>query len=830
MEDIFRFVMIRPPESIDQPKTIPMETGSDYQGKLLTSRKNEVPWPLMVRDTQDYIAGERFADELSNLTLFEMFNVFKQRLDKIVSTRDMIDLEKVIEEVFKRTPAALVARDEFKGTKEEAFDSLLAIFIIPEQYHYLVSPLTEIAKLIGLIEWVAIKDPKLKFPTTVQNLLDSTLLLPKGLFPIRNDQIYPVGVADLLVVKQHIDRYEPGEISHIENVLKGESKKHVLKHSLTTEQTDIFEVETTKETINELQTTERFELKTEIEKTIKEDLSLKTGLTMSAKYGDALQIHTNLDVAYNNSKTEATKAASTHAKEVTTRATTKVTERIREQRTLRTTEVIEDTNEHILENIKGPEHIIGVYQWVNKIYKLQVFNYGKRLLFDVTVPEPAAFLRDTIKAKQKSDRPAPEKPPVFDVTPFQLSETSSAQHYYGNYVKLYGAGTVEPPVELKLVITKPFSGATNSDELGRDNLFAADALNIDSGYELKRMTVRGMFNYKVGADPKRDDLAPIMNIVVGHHRFQNQKGVEWALGIEVDYTLDPNGADRDLIESRSIPIAIETVKIRDYTVAIELHCERKAETLERWKLATYNAILKAYQQRVSDFEEKLAALKYELDTSPLGPLGGNPDQNRRIERCEIKKSFLSLLTGRDLVTNQINDIKEERSTPLFPRINLDDRKKLKDDGAFVRFFEQAFEWEQVMYFFYPYFWGRKDTWYETALMEHEDPLFMEFLKAGSARVVVPVRPSFEADLKYYLLTDQIWGGGQVPEVTDKRYLPISEEIKESTGAPGNETPVGEAWEAKVPTTLVKLRKDGALPWWERKDPKTWEWTPQPKEP
>jgi hypothetical protein len=137
-----------------------------------------------------------------------------------------------------------------------------------------------------------------------------------------------------------------------------------------------------------------------------------------------------------------------------------------------------------------------------------------------------------------------------------------------------------------------------------------------------------------------------------------------------------------------------------------------------------------------------------------------------------------------------------------------------------------------MYFFYPYYWGNKDTWYESVLMDNDDPLFEEFLKAGSARVVVPVRESFQADLQYFLMTGQIWGGSEVPDVSDERYLSIVDEIKESTNAPNkNEVPDPNStpWENRLPTSLIKLRNDGLLPYWEQKDPTRWEWTPQPKD-
>ena len=59
-------------------------------------------------------------------------------------------------------------------------------------------------------------------------------------------------------------------------------------------------------------------------------------------------------------------------------------------------------------------------------------------------------------------------------------------------------------------------------------------------------------------------------------------------------------------------------------------------------------------------------------------------------------------------------------------------------------------------------------------------------------------------------------GGDLPSVGDKTYLPITEEIKEQTGAPGNEKPVGEPWEIRLPTRLIKLRQDDKLP-------PDWEW-------
>src|ERR1039458_5314956 len=72
----------------------------------------------------------------------------------------------------------------------------------------------------------------------------------------------------------------------------------------------------------------------------------------------------------------------------------------------------------------------------------------------------------------------------------------------------------------------------------------------------------------------------------------------------------------------------------------------------------------------------------------------------------------------------------------------------------------------MTYLFYPYFWGRKSQWQGLALQTSIDADFLDFLKAGSARVVVPIRPTFEPLALFYLMTGQIWGGGGLNGISD----------------------------------------------------------------
>jgi hypothetical protein len=61
-----------------------------------------------------------------------------------------------------------------------------------------------------------------------------------------------------------------------------------------------------------------------------------------------------------------------------------------QRRFVRTMEEVVEVNKHIFENqAQNADNISGIYRWVDKIYELQIINYGKRLMLEFIVPEPA---------------------------------------------------------------------------------------------------------------------------------------------------------------------------------------------------------------------------------------------------------------------------------------------------------------------------------------------------------------------------------------------------------------------------------------------------------
>jgi hypothetical protein len=182
------------------------------------------------------------------------------------------------------------------------------------------------------------------------------------------------------------------------------------------------------------------------------------------------------------------------------------------------------------------------------------------------------------------------------------------------------------------------------------------------------------------------------------------------------------------------------------TWSATLLCKLKESRFHQWQLGTYEAILNAYNRQVAAYEERLANAQVALR---MGAFGISPEQKREVERTEIKRACISLLTYQHFDLFNAVDLKSPH------QINFE---AAEAQGPYIRFFEQAIEWEQMSYLFYPYFWSRKGEWTRKLNRQDRDPQFSKFLSAGAARALLPVRPGFEKAVIHFMETGQIWAG------------------------------------------------------------------------
>lgn len=589
-----------------------------------------------------------------------------------------------------------------------------------------------------------------------------------GVIPVAFPWVYrpkikPLGIGDLKVVKETLLRYVAGEVAHIENVLDGETKERTHRRLDRTEETLTIETESVEETEKDNQTTDRFEMKKETEKTIQTDLSVDAGVTVSASYGP-VELGAYANFAYSQSTTETVRNAQNFARDVVDRSLTKIQKRAREERVSKTLKEIEETNLHGIDNSPaGNGHVTGIYRWVDKEYEAQVYNYGKRMMFEFVLPEPAAYYFYA-QENDPGNKLQVQKPRELTL----LTHKDVQPWNFGEYVRAYNVQGVTPPPPEWKVLAAAFDQNGMTDDQSTSK--SSKDLVVPDGYVAKSFG----WHWKTwGANDAFFDVLVGLDAVSG---------------------TDGNLSNEDTV----VPISVISAKVKAYIANVEVWCQRTARAFESWQIATFEKIIAAHLAAMTMYEDKLKAAEV---ARGVVIEGRNPGINEEIVRNELKKQSITMLTGEDY--SQFNAV-----SGLPPVVDL---QEAVEEGGFIQFFEQAFEWEQLTFVFYPYFWSRQSTWNKRMAFNDKDPRFNQFLQAGAARVVVPVHPAYNDAILHYVETGVIWNGGTPPHLDDPLFISIVEELKAATDDLDGAVPEGEPWPVKVPTTLVYLQQDATLP-------------------
>ncbi|WP_157245739.1 hypothetical protein [Nonomuraea typhae] len=585
------------------------------------------------------------------------------------------------------------------------------------------------------------------------------------------------GVADLLVVRQKIKAYELGEYAHVENVMAGESRERSTRRLTQVEQLTETETETETEKEKDLASTTRNELQNEAEKHVKDQLDVEAGLQVSGSYGPAASFTSSLKAGFSSTTEEAQRKASSFSQEVTQRTVEKVRERVRTLVRRRTLEEFEENNRHGFAN-DSLRHTRGLYRWLNKVYDAQVFTYGQRMMFDFVVPEPAAFyLYGLVENPPQDSELVKPAPPAVDGAPLTPGHIGPAT--YGPLLARYRVTDAPAmPAELQTVT---FAEKGEGGDLA--NYGRSGKLTIPEGYRAWRATVQATHLFFEGRP----------------HAFQIVVD-----GKMYDFT-DTWGSRSDttswLEKEASVSISVVAAS---WAVAVDLDCKLSPEAYATWQHSAFDAIIAAYQQQLAEYNERKA--QRELERRGNQQFGRNPLANRRVERDELKKWVVMMLTRKpDL---NLDSFQAGSGQPL---LDLD---KANANGRLIRFLENAFEWQNMLYVFYPHLWGRRARWVQALNVTDPDPDFAAFLRAGAARVQVPVRPGFEKAVAYFAHTGNVWDGNDVPRVEDELYVPIIDEITANLGKidGGVPYPAGsKPWEVVVPTDLVLLQDLSEVP-------------------
>ncbi|MDX9865528.1 MAG: hypothetical protein RBT34_12060, partial [Anaerolineaceae bacterium] len=387
----------------------------------------------------------------------------------------------------------------------------------------------------------------------------------------------------------------------------------------------------------------------------------------------------------------------------------------------------------------------------------------------------------------------PELPPGAN----EIVYDENSDKDYRKLAVKYEAVEIEAPPEQFTTVSAAFAGHAGESW---EWLWTSDKtdVKIPPGYQAKKALVS--VDYESSPDPS--------NVVVLIGGLQITFPQHNGGGMTIEDVLNMNALPLN-DQQDQISVGIGALRVGYYVATITIQCERTNRALEDWKRKIYISLIKGYQKQMSEYQQAFTEAQAEVPDVVIAEIiSHSPAENRKLMDAEIKRAVISRLQNAYYTPNCI-----EKDNQGLPRPDLWETYVWEPT---IRFIEQAFEWDKMTTIFYPYFWARRSEWASKEwqgklLFSDVDPLFADFVKSGAARVQLPARRAFEPAIEHFCRTGYAWAGGPLPQIGNDMYLPFYEEQKAQMGSPDNEVPFGDPWEVRVPTSLIKVRKDDRVP-------------------
>lgn len=796
--DLFRFVTFRSPEQIDyKNKNIrfvvhPNITASKINSCPIPSGDDEKPFEDFVKTFPSYPDIKTLREVNPNLFDFAV----------LAHKRKMSIIE--IEEYDKSGIRPLTERKEL-----EVFDALIGE-VLSEKSNEVRQGIAQLLVVNHII-----KNSKQLIELKLKKIINIKIEIPREVVECFKPWLFrrcggvlhgvqSLGIADFRRVEQNVCCYVPGEVSHIENIMAKEYKERSTRNLVRTEDTTETTRETEIEKLTDVATATRNEITSEIAQVIQQDKTSNYGgsLGVSATYGAAtIDVNAYADFATSNSTSFSNLEARTYAEEVTKRALERIVQRISEKRTSKIIKEFEETYKHGFDNRNGEKHVTGVYRWLDIIYKNHLVNYGKRLMVEFMVPEPAKFYKRVLKYKpidqEAEETTLPEPPKQLSDFGITKPEDINAQNVH-NAASYYGVSVGTLPAS-EITLTKDLSPLSPVQHNRKITTQSLQPITVPGDYEADKITGSYTYTYQAGSAISSQkafcDFTFGGKIVKSGQHYSGSKKTE-TVTVNVDFIPDLGG---------TIPVSVAYSGCHGFYGAVSIKCVLKASVIKDWQTDNYNKLLAAYNNKLDQYNQALAASQQEeLLSESDREKASNPAFNRIIEQRELKRICIEMLMKPYCKTQGQKHYTDFNACDLYQIPQISQNIALTRYAAMVKFFEQAIDWQIMSYLFYPYYWADKCDWADLMQSESGDLVFQAFMQSGMARVVVPIRQQFTEAFAFYLETGQIWLGNElVAGAQSNLYLSIAEELQSVEGE------IEESWETRVPTTLAIIQGKSA---------------------
>lgn len=697
-------------------------------------------------------------------------------------------------------------------------------------------------------------------PSELDDRLTCPLVLPSPPFPLLAVPRLagPPVVADLYVVRDEWSKYVAAELAFIENVMPGEDRERSTRTTNRTQVVSEFETIDISRSRTETYESERTTQADESNTQTSLEIGVQFNNDLTFKYGP-VENNTQIGASLSFSRTDSRRRAKEIARESGRRATEETEKQIRQLRRETRETTVRELDAHRLSNATATG-VRGVYRWVEKIQRYQLFVFPHRLQLEFYLPEPGKFLREMLDRRMVTSESIPVPPALFlteDGTEkgTKVTPDSVTVDNYRRIGAALGVNDLPAPPDAERVVTESLSVSAGERDKAKDSwsdlpfppvASATKELTLPDGYQAVAWSASAaappeLAKWKDHTDDSDDGvdekigyhsivasltvggsnvlirnrvmitvpppLPPIQSfntVHVGSTDYRDRwlaENARWtdASGVEVTET----AFARPLVGKLSFGATLGGSYTG--TLSISLRCVPSEEAKVRWASEVYSVLSGAVALRAAQIATAEAANR--SDNADVVRRNLSPSVRDMTIRQEFKRQILDCLLGARFSGFEDAPDVDDPYLVTRPQANLDAALR---HAVLVRFFEQSFEWDNLMHVLYPSYWASSPNWQRIVDLDSSDLELVQFLDSGAARVLVPARPGFEAAVYSFLETGMIIEGGNIYGSGGRTSMSVAEEIMALTRPPDDGVP-GEWWEASVPTAMLWLDTELELP-------------------
>ena len=476
--------------------------------------------------------------------------------------------------------------------------------------------------------------------------------------------------------------------------------------------------------------------------------SLDVNGNVSASYsGAGFSVTASTSVDYNTKSDDfkSVKDSLAHSVAITRSASSRTRKDHRTSFQVSSIAGAEDLAVQVLTNPTNAAIRVDYYQLMRK-WQVDLIRYGLRMTYDIVIPNPGSSLAAKVTELYVLNQQ------IAAGYTFSLKITDITTTNWATYEQVYGVAIDPPPIDpFQTMQTGTLQSSISKVAFGPIDIDIPDGYVVTAGHFHAQVHIGDKDfgnNYRAQINLTGENASVGTSARDAAGQFTAKDGV-----LEVDLT-------KSSIVGRTghVSLMYDYYNVESGGWILNLAASPTPDAIAVWQAKVWGQLREAdqdaYNANLRQLSDRKTTLEGELDLFDALTL-------RRMEREEIMKGILQWLFGPSfqLQPGALDALLNDPQTAVFQGDDTDAWQTVLQYGEFIKFIHNAIEWENVLFFPYPYFWDATSRWPFKLFLVHPNPEHRSFLRAGCARVVLTVRPGFEQSfaqfMENYSLTDAL---------------------------------------------------------------------------